>query len=173
MYRYVLLFKRFKEVNKNERVKIEMNKIFLYTIITISLILASIFSLVIIFRGNNSTNIVDEENIKDMQELKEFDITVFSILDLMPGANPSKEAYFAFSLNGIDNNRFFNEYEINSIELNGNKIRNQDIIYQDYNGFRFYTSDYKHDNTIVVIIKNKKTNEKYYKKLVVSTKKVM
>ena len=148
-----------------------MNKKFSYIIIMTLLILAIIFCIVNIFKGDNSTNSVDEENIKDMQELKDFDITVISYLDLMPGANPSREAYFSFSLNGIDKDSFLSEYEINSIELNGNKIRNQDIIYEDYNGFRFYSLDYKDDNTIVVIIKN--INEKYYKKLSVSTKTVM
>lgn len=110
--------------------------------------------------------------LKDIQELKDFDITVISYLDLMPGANPSKEAYFTFSLNGIDQDRFLNEYEIDSIELNDNKIKNE-ITYEDYNGFRFYSSDYKNDNTVVVIIKNKNTNERYYKKLNVSTKTAM
>lgn len=115
---------------------------------------------------------IRSQNIDDIQELKEFDLTVISYLNLMP-PNPSKEAYFAFSLNGIDKDSFLNEYEIDSIELNGNKIRNQKIIYEDYSGFRFHSSDYKDDNTIVVIIKNKNTNEKYYKKLSVSTKTVM
>ncbi len=137
-------------------------------IIIIVLIVGLIFGIVLF----SINRIRKSQNLKDIEKLKDFDITVISYLNLMP-PNPSKEAYFAFSLNGIDKDSFLNEYEIDSIELNGNKIRNQEIIYEDYSGFRFYSSDYKDDNTIVVIIKNKNTNEKYYKKLSVSTKTVM
>lgn len=111
-------------------------------------------------------------NLEGTQELKDFDITVISYLDLMPGANPSAEAYFAFSLNGISKDMFLSEYEIESIELNGKKIRNKEITYEDYNGFRFYSLNYENNNTIVIIIKNKNTNERYYKKLNVSTDRV-
>ena len=138
-------------------------------IIIIVLIVGLIFGIVLF----SINRIRKSQNLKDIEKLKDFDITVISYLDLMPGANPSKKAYFAFSLKGIDQDSFLNEYEIDSIELNDNKIRNQEILYENYNGFRFYSSDYKDDNTIVVIIKNKNTNEKYYKKLSVSTKPVM
>ena len=137
-------------------------------IIIIVLIVGLIFGIVVF----SINRIRKSQNLKDIEELKDFDITVISYLDLMPGANPSKKAYFAFSLNGIDQDSFLNEYEIDSIELNDNKIRNQEIVYENYNGFRFYSSSYKNDNTIIVIIKNKNTNEKYYKKLNVSTKPV-
>ena len=111
-------------------------------------------------------------NLEDTQELKDFDVTVVSYLNLMPGANPYGEAYFAFSLNGISKDMFLSEYEIESIELNSKKIRNQEITYEDYNGFRFYSLNYENNNTIVIIIKNKNTNKRYYKKLNVSTDKV-
>lgn len=137
-------------------------------IIIIVLIVGLIFGIVLF----SINRIRKSQNLKDIEKLKDFDITVISYLNLMP-PNPSKEASFAFSLNGIDKDSFLNEYEIDSIELNGNKIRNQEIIYEDYSGFRFYSSDYKDDNTIVVIIKNKNTNEKYYKKLNVSTETAM
>ena len=115
-------------------------------------------------------------NLEDIQELKNFDITVISYLDLMPtwpDNDEPKKAYFAFALNGIDKDTFLSEYEIESIALNGNSISNQEITYEDYNGFRFYSSNYENNNTIVVIIKNKNTNERYYKKLSVSTKTVV
>ena len=99
-----------------------------------------------------------------IQELTAFDISVISYLDLMPtwteNDNPL-EAYFTFTLIGIEKDVFLDEYEIESIKLIGSTIRNEDIIYyyDDY-GFRFYSSEYKNNNIINLIIRNKKTNIK-------------
>ena len=66
-----------------------------------------------------------------IQELTAFDISVISYLDLMPtwteNDNPL-EAYFTFTLIGIEKDVFLDEYEIESIKLNGSTIRNEDII---------------------------------------------
>ena len=44
-----------------------------------------------------------------------------------------------------------------SRDLNGGIIKSEDIIYDyDDNGFRFYSSQYKDNNIINLIIKNKK-----------------
>ena len=115
------------------------------------------------------------QNTENIQELADFDIEVTSYLDLMPtfveNSQP-KKAYYAFSLSGIDKDKFLIEYEIISIELNGNIINNTDITYDDNNGFRLYSSDYKENNIIKLIIRNKNTDLKYQKELQVSTKKV-
>lgn len=131
-------------------------------IISILIIIAIIIVLLIY---NNNT-----------PELTPFDITATSYLDLMPSwpkdDNP-KEAYFQFNLVGIDKDTFLNEYEIESIDVNGNTINNENVIYNDdANGFRFYSSKYKDNNIINLIIKNKKTNIKYSKSLKVPTKTV-
>lgn len=119
---------------------------------------------------------IRNQNSENTEELKDFDITVISYLDLMPmtsETNEPKMAYFAFALNGIDQDTFLNEYKIESIELNGSLINTKDVIYKDSNGFRFYSSNYKENNTINLIISNKNTNIKYLKKLKVSTETVM
>lgn len=119
---------------------------------------------------------IRNQNSENTEELKDFDITVISYLNLMPMAsenNEPKTAYFAFALNGIDQDSFLNEYKIESIELNGSLINTKDVIYEYGNGFRFYSSNYKKNNTINLIISNKNTNIKYLKKLKVSTKTVM
>lgn len=113
-------------------------------------------------------------NESDMQELKDFRITVTSYLDLMPsegGNNRNKEAYFLFSLSGISGYEFMENYEIDSIKLNDTVIDNKKIIYED-NEFRFYSDKYKESNELEIIIKNKKNNQKYFKNLKVSTSKV-
>ncbi len=117
----------------------------------------------------------DRKNDKT-QELTSFDITVISYLDLMPTGSKndnSQEAYFKFTLVGIEKDEFIDEYEIESINLNGSTINNEDIIYDhdDY-GFRFYSSNYKNNNVINLIMKNKKTNIEYSKRLKVSTETV-
>ena len=66
-----------------------------------------------------------------------------------------------------------NEYKIESIELNGRLINTKDVIYEYDKGFRFYSSNYKKNNTINLIISNKNTNIKYLKKLKVSNETVM
>lgn len=119
---------------------------------------------------------IRNQNQGNTEELKDFDITVISYLNLMPMAsetNEPKTAYFAFALNGIDQDSFLNEYKIESIELNGGLINTKDVIYEYDNGFRFYSSNYKKNNTINLIISNKITNIKYLKKLKVSTETVM
>ena len=48
---------------------------------------------------------IRNQNSENTEELKDFDITVISYLNLMPMAsenNEPKTAYFAFALNGID-----------------------------------------------------------------------
>ena len=48
-----------------------------------------------------------------------------------------------------------------------------EISYEDYNGFRFYSENYKmKNNKINLVIRNKKTGEKYSKTLKVSTETV-
>lgn len=101
--------------------------------------------------------------------MENFDLSAFSCLNLMPGANPSKKAYFCFRLNGIDKANFLNKYEVENIRLNGNLIKNEDIIYKYDNGFRFYTPDFKNNNIVNMTIRNKDTNKKYLKELKVRT----
>lgn len=114
-----------------------------------------------------------------MIKLTSFDITVISYVDLMPTwpeNNNPKEAYFKFNLVGITKDEFLNEYEIKSIELNYCLIKCEDIMYEiDDNGFRFYSPKYKFkgNNIINLIIKNKKTNVEYTKRLKVSTGTVL
>lgn len=110
-------------------------------------------------------------------KLTDFDISVDSWLDLMPtfpkDDNPRK-AYFVFALIGIEKDEFLDGYEIESIKLNNISIKNEDIIYDiDGNGFRFYSTAYKDNNVINLIIRNKKTNIDYSKKLKVSTEVVL
>lgn len=126
----------------------------------------------------NQENDEEDENTSNdnIQELTSFDITATSYLNSMPSwtkdDNP-REAYFLFNLVGINKDTFLSEYEIESIDINGNTINNEDIIYNnDDNGFRFYSSQYKDNNSINLIIKNKKTNIKYSKILQVSTETV-
>jgi len=110
-----------------------------------------------------------------IQELSFFDINVYSCLNLMPGPGKEShnEAYFVFTLNGIDPNSFLNEYEIEHILLNNQQIDNEKIIYED-GGFRFYSSHYKHENNVInLTIKEKATNVRYSKKLKVSTETAM
>lgn len=118
----------------------------------------------------------NKEQTEDLKELKDFDITVESILNMMPSWPSSdaglKEAYFWFDLSGIDPKQFFNDYEIETIELNNCKIENQKIIYE-YDSFRFYSPNYKNDNIIFLIIKNKNTNERYFKNIDVKMRVVM
>jgi len=107
--------------------------------------------------------------VSTVQELKKFDIKAFSCLNLMPGSNPKKEAYFCFNI-GIKKEDFLEEYEIESIILNDKQINNEDIIHKyDPNGFRFYSLNFKNNNNIDIIIRSKKTNEKYLKKFNIPT----
>lgn len=120
--------------------------------------------------------IVENEDFEKIQELVSFDIEAISYLNLMPEASESEEsnkAYFSFSLNGIDKETFLNNCEIESIRLNDVFIDNKEILFEDDNGFRFYSENYKmKNNKINLVIRNKKTGEKYSKTLKVSTKAV-
>lgn len=113
------------------------------------------------------------KNMDGMEELKDFDMTVSSYLDLMPPVTGNEKASFSFLLEGIDKDSFLNNYEIDSVELNETKISNQEIRFgKDTNAFGFNSSNYKDINTIVLIVKNKNTNKKYYKEIQVKTIKV-
>jgi hypothetical protein len=148
--------------------KVIGNKKIYVIIILIVLIIIGIF---VIVKVNKN-----KEEKEEIEQLTQFDITVVSYLDLMP--NPmsddygKKEAYFSFLFDGIDIYDFENEYEIESIKLNGKLINNSDIIFlEDYGSFRIYSTKYKNNsnNKIELIIKNKNTNIKYLKKLEVKT----
>lgn len=138
------------------------------TKIIIVLIIAVLIGTIFFIVWNNQKN-------DKMKKLTSFDITVISYVDLMPTwpeNNNPKEAYFKFNLVGITKDEFLNEYEIMSIELNDCLIKCEDIMYEnDDNGFRFYSPKYKFkgNNIINLIIKNKKTNVEYTKRLKVST----
>ena len=138
------------------------------TKIIIVLIIAVLIGTIFFIVWNNQKN-------DKMKKLTSFDITVISYVDLMPTwpeNNNPKEAYFKFNLVGITKDEFLNEYEIMSIELNDCLIKCEDIMYEnDDNGFRFYSPKYKfkENNIINLIIKNKKTNVEYTKRLKVST----
>lgn len=136
-----------------------MKKKYSYIIAIIVIITVAIICIVYL-SGN--------KKIAKIKEITDFDITAISYLDLMPGANPNKYAYFDLILNGIDKNDFLNEYEIENIYLNGNVVKDID----SNNKFRFYSKRFKDNNVIYVIIKNKKTNMEYSKKIEVLTKKV-
>lgn len=120
--------------------------------------------------------IVANEDFEKIQELVSFDIKVISYLNLMPAvfeSEVSNKAYFSFSLNGSDKEAFLNTYEIESIRLNDVFIDNMEISFEDDNGFRFYSENYKmKNNKIILIIRNKNTGEKYSKTLKVSTETV-
>lgn len=118
----------------------------------------------------------ENENIEKMKELTDFNITVSSYLNLMPTVpedGSPKKAYFRFDLVGIDKENFMKDYEIESIKLNDTYIANTDITYNDYNGFRFYTEKFNTNNVIEMTLKNKNTNELYYKELKVKTEIVV
>ncbi len=142
------------------------NKI-VFIFLAIFIIISIIISIFLILLKNNKNNIINSA-----KQLNDFDINVISYLDLMPktGENADKkEAYFSFSLIGIDKETFFNMYNIESIYLNNKLISIDDIVYSDKNEFRFYSSKYKDNNVIYIIIINKDTNERYFKKLEVKT----
>jgi len=101
--------------------------------------------------------------IETSQELN-FDIELYSWIDLMPSHDPVLEAYFLFELEGIKNETFIEEYEIVHIELNGNPINNEKIYYAVYSGFGFDALDYNKDvNHVKLTLKNKNTNKEYTK----------
>ena len=120
---------------------------------------------------------------KDAQELKAFDIEVDSWVNMMPMATPDgtdpgpKKALFLFTLKGIDMDDFLKNYEIESIMLNGNLINNKDIQFDNNSEFRFYSAKYKltkrldrkKKNKLLIVIKDKKTDEKYIKQMEVVT----
>jgi hypothetical protein len=116
------------------------------------------------------------KNGENTKQLTQFEITVSSYVNLMPQGgyvdNTTKQASFSFGLNGINIDDFENEYEIESIKLNDNLINNSDIIYSN-NSFIIYSEEYKDNNKIELIIRNKNTNIKYLKKLEVKTKSAM
>jgi hypothetical protein len=116
------------------------------------------------------------KNGENTKQLTQFEITVSSYVNLMPQGgyvdNTTEQVSFSFGLNGIDIEDFEKEYEIESIKLNGNLINNSDIIYRN-NSFIIYSEEYKNNNKIELIIRNKNTNIKYLKKLEVKTEAAM
>lgn len=119
--------------------------------------------------------IIENENVEKINMLIDFDITVSSYLNLMPTVpedNSPKKAYFSFDLVGIDKENFMKDYEIESIKLNDIYINNAEILYEEDNGFRFYSEKYKNSNNIEIKLKNKNTDEIFYKELKVKTKTV-
>ena len=146
-----------------------MNKKIKHIIIIIG-ILGIIFLICFFFISKWADSKIENENIS---ELGGFDFRVDSYLDLMPGTSLYKKskAFFIFSLEGIDNDTFFNQYKIISIKLNGKTIKNNQLIVENNNKecFRFYSKFYEDNNSIRIIIKDKNTDLKYFKELEVST----
>ena len=146
----------------NMKIKIKKNIIVLSIVVIICVVFFLLFNY---FKNKNSEKI---------QKFNDFDITVRSYLDCMPPLPPNEEADFSFYFNGINEDScFFNNYEIESIKLNGKKIDiNKITISEDNKGFWFYSKNYKNNNTINMIIRNKITNRKKKKKITVSTSRV-
>ena len=109
----------------------------------------------------------------------DFDLSVHAILNKMPRIRLSNsatdeplKAYFKFELDGIDKQSFLNKYEIKSINLNGKPIMNNEITYDDDNGFRFYSSNFEDFNDINLILQAKDTNKVFEKNLKAKIMKV-
>lgn len=136
---------------------------------------------------NSSTDIIDidqsgawgaENNnnswclIKPLQPFTDVSINLRSWLDLMPKiVTPGekvgpKEAYFVFTL-GIKASDFFEKYEFEYIMFNGQKIDKEKIYLQESqpNIFRVNSVYYDELNRVKFVIKNKETNQSYFKEL--------
>lgn len=111
--------------------------------------------------------------IKSLQPFTDVDISVRSYLDLMPKYNTNgqkieqKEAYFIFTLEGINTYNFFEKYEFETIIINGNKISIDKVKYNDQSeDFRINTEYYiEGSNSSKFVIKNKTTNISYTKEI--------
>jgi len=133
----------------------------------------------IVYTDNDGAWGVEDDNwcfVQSLQEFNDFKITASSLLDLMPKGDPitkklitKKEARFDFSYD-IDN---FNEkYEVEFLSINGNVMESDSINYLS-SSFRIYTEEFVDGvNEIKVIIRNKKTNQKYLNMFTVPIYKV-
>jgi len=109
------------------------------------------------------------KSVESLDTLKEFKISIFACLDLMPkvGKYGDPEAYYVIDL-GMKNTEFREKYEISELTLNGYDISVDDVIYRyDSDGFRFYSVHYERGaiNHITLLIRNKETNQYYYKEI--------
>ena len=114
-------------------------------------------------------NLQKDPETKSLQEFKySFDIS--GCLNLMPivDRDPDiEEAYFIVNFE-LRRKQFFKQYKIEKIELNGKPVNKDDIMYGiDPRGFRFFSTNFKigNDNEVIIIVKDKKTNEQFIKKI--------
>ncbi|ORX65991.1 hypothetical protein BCR32DRAFT_272678 [Anaeromyces robustus] len=99
-------------------------------------------------------------HIKTIPVFNDISIIARSIYDSMPGANVGNKANFMFSHEkNID---FEEKYEIVTLILNEEPIDPISVIYYSDN-FRFYSRNFSEFNDIKMIIRDKTTNQKYYK----------
>lgn len=121
---------------------------------------------------DSSTKVISEDNdgtwgienkkwclIQTIPEFNDFEITADSVYDGMPGQLKEKRFRCIFKY-PLDN--FKENYEIVSVIFNGNPINPNNIVYYNKE-FRFYPIDYLENNEIKMILRNKETNQKYFK----------
>jgi hypothetical protein len=113
------------------------------------------------------------------KKLIQFDIIGKSSVDKTPILIVDEDdvmAIFKFNLVGIENDEFFDKYEIESIKINGQLVANSECYYDDCYDEPFLeinSLNYKPDNEIEIIIRDKNSDKKYLKKLAVETKYIM
>jgi len=131
------------------------------------------FSLNIVNCTKQDDNLPKEfDNDPETESLQEFKYSfgISGCLNLMPivDRDPDiEEAYFIVNFE-LRRKQFFKQYKIEKIELNGKPVNKDDIMYGiDPRGFRFFSTNFKigNDNEVIIIVKDKKTNEQFIKKI--------